>query len=279
MNDLLNTLKSYFADTEALIKIGLSLVQVALLLFIGLWLIKKVTKLIGKALKKRNVEDLLAGFIQGLINATLKVLLFISVASLLGFDTTSLIAVLGAAGLAIGLALQGTLSNFAGGIMILLFKPFRAGDFIQTSGEMGVVSKVNLFNTNLKTVDNKTVVIPNSSIINNNLTNFTHEKKRRVDFTFGIAYGDDLKKAKEVLQRIAEENEFVIKDDAIFVGLGKLNDSSVDLFLRVWASTENYWNAYFSIQERVYLDFEREGLNIPFPQMDVHLKGESLTKA
>jgi small conductance mechanosensitive channel len=169
------------------------------------------------------------------------------------------------------MAFSGTLGNFAGGIMILIFRPYKVGDFIKAQGEEGKVAEIQIFNTILLTMDNKTIIIPNGALANGNITNYTMQKMRRVDFTVGIAYGDDYYAAKKVLERFIAEDDKILKDPAPFIGLGALADSSVNITLRVWAKTDDYWDVHFKMQEKIYTEFGKEGLNIPFPQMDVHV--------
>jgi small conductance mechanosensitive channel len=187
---------------------------------------------------------------------------------------TSFVALLGAVGLAIGMAFSGTLSNLAGGVMILLFKPYKIGDFIEAQGEKGTVKELQIFNTILITLDNKTVIIPNGPIANGNLTNYSTQTKRRVDFTVGIAYGDDYDTAKDTLLAFVKEDPRIIDEEDNFIGLIALADSSVNLTLRVWCKSEDYWNVFFNMNERIYKEFGGKGLNIPFPQMDVHVKND-----
>jgi small conductance mechanosensitive channel len=190
---------------------------------------------------------------------------------MLGVEMTSFIAILGAAGLAVGLALSGTLQNFAGGVMILLFRPFKVGDFIDAQGFMGSVKEIQIFNTILKTPDNKTIIIPNGGLSTSSMTNFSTEPQRRVDWTFGIGYGDDAEKAKAVLKRLCDEDERILKDPEVFIALSALADSSVNFVVRAWVNAPDYWNVFFDMNEKVYKTFAEEGLNIPFPQMDVHV--------
>ena len=204
-------------------------------------------------------------------HAGLKGLLLISVASMVGIATTSFVAVLGAAGLAIGLALQGSLSNFAGGVLILIFKPFKVGDLIEGGGHLGVVKEIQIFNTILTTADNRRVIIPNGVLSNNSLININVEPTRRVDFVFGIGYGDDIKKTKEILQRLADADSRVLKDPAPTIVLSELADSSVNFTVRLWVNTADYWGVYFDTHEAVKVAFDAEGISIPFPQQDVHM--------
>lgn len=250
---------------------GPALVGAILTLIIGLWVVGAITRGIRKGFDKRGVDPSLAPFLVSLINALLKIMLVISVIGMVGIQMTSFVAILGAAGLAVGLALQGTLQNFAGGVIILILKPFKAGDFIDAVGYMGTVKEIQIFNTILKTPDNKTIIIPNGSLANSSMTNFSTEELRRVDFTFGIGYGDDADKAKSVLQALIDADERILKDPEPFIAVSALADSSVNFVVRVWAQSSDYWGIHFDMNENVYKAFAKEGLNIPFPQMDVHV--------
>lgn len=246
------------------------LVLALLTLIIGLWVINKVVS-VTLSKMENSVDPTLHKFIGSLVSVGLKGLLLISVASMVGIATTSFIAVLGAAGLAVGLALQGSLSNFAGGVLILIFKPFKVGDFIEGGGHMGTVKEIQIFNTILSTTDNRRVIIPNGVLSNNSLVNFNIEPTRRVDFVFGIGYDDDIKKTKEVLTRIAENDSRVLKDPAPTIVLSELADSSVNFTVRLWVNTADYWDVYFDTHESVKMAFDAEGISIPFPQQDVHM--------
>ncbi len=243
-------------------------------LLIGLWIIKVLVKSTEKAMEKGNVDVSLRKFFRSLLNIGLKVLLLISVASMIGIATTSFIAIIGAAGLAVGLALQGSLSNFAGGVLILLFKPFKVGDFIETQGHLGTVHELQVFNTILKTPDNKTIIIPNGAVSNGSIINFSVEETRRVDMTFGIGYEDDIKKAKNLLMNLLEKDPRVFKDPAPQVLLNELADSSVNFAVRAWVKAPDYWNLFFDLQEKVKLAFDENKISIPYPQHDVHLFNE-----
>jgi small conductance mechanosensitive channel len=240
-------------------------------LIAGLWIIGIFLKGMKRALKARDIDPSLAPFLTTLFGWILKIMLFISVVGMVGVQMTSFVAILGAAGLAVGLALQGTLQNFASGVMILLFKPFKVGDFIDGAGYMGSVKEIQIFNTILNTPDNKRIIIPNGSLANGSLTNFSSEATRRVDWTFGIGYGDSYDKAKEVLTRYVDEDARIMKDPAVFIGLSALGDSSVNIVVRAWVDPADYWGVFFDMNEKVYKGFAVEGLNIPFPQMDVHV--------
>lgn len=250
---------------------GLKLIYAVLVIVIGLWIAKAITRGVRKTMDKRGVDPSLQPFLGGLIGTLLKVMVYISAISMLGIQMTSFIAILGAAGLAVGMALSGTLSNFAGGVMILIFKPFKVGDFIDAQGHMGTVKEIQIFNTIMKTPDNKTIIIPNGGLSTGSMVNFSTEPQRRVDMTFGIGYGDDTSKAREVLNKLIEADERILKDPAPFMAVSELADSSVNIVVRVWCNAADYWGIYFDMQEKVYNKFNEEGLNIPFPQMDVHV--------
>jgi len=226
-------------------------------------------------LERRQTDESLKPFLKNLVGILLKVLLIITVLSMLGVEMTSFIAILGAAGLAVGLALSGTLQNFAGGAMILLFKPFKVGDVIEAQGFIGKVSEIQIFNTILKTPDNKTIIIPNGGLATSSMTNYSTEPTRRVDWTFGIGYGDDVDKAKEVIKGLCDQDPRILKDPELFIAVSALADSSVNFAVRAWVNADDYWNVFFEMNEKVYKSFDREGLNIPFPQMDVHLHRDS----
>lgn len=239
---------------------------------IGGIVIKALVKGFEKLLNARKLDDSLKPFLKGIVGALLKVMLVISVLGMLGIEMTSFIAILGAAGLAVGMALSGTLQNFAGGVMILIFKPFKNGDFIDAQGHAGVVSEIQIFNTILKTPDNKTIIIPNGGLSNGSMVNFSSEEKRRVDWTFGIGYGDKTENAKAVLLKLMSEDSRILTDPATpFVAVSELGDSSVNFAVRAWVKAEDYWGVFFDMNEKVYNTFDKEGLNIPYPQMDVHV--------
>lgn len=238
---------------------------------IGSWVIKFISSRFIKLLEKGKTDTSLIPFLKGIVNMLLKVMLVITVLTMLGIEMTSFIAILGAAGLAVGLALSGTLQNFAGGVMILIFKPFKAGDFIDAQGYSGTVSEIQIFNTILKTPDNKTVIIPNGGLSTGAMVNYSTEELRRVDWTVGIGYGDDTDKARAVITKMCNDDARILKDPELFIGVSALADSSVNFAVRAWVKAEDYWGVFFDLNENVYKTFEKEGLNIPFPQMDVHV--------
>ncbi|RLD35952.1 MAG: mechanosensitive ion channel family protein [Bacteroidetes bacterium] len=254
-----------------IVEYGTGLIYALLVLIIGLWIAKLITKSVKKLMLKGEMDNSLVPFLTSLVSTVLKLLVVISALSMLGIEMTSFIALLGAAGLAVGMALSGTLQNFAGGVMILIFKPFKAGDFIDAQGYMGVVKEIQIFNTILTTGDNKTIIIPNGGLSTGAMVNFSTQSTRRVDWTFGIGYGDDADKAKEVLRALLDADKRVLQDPEPFIALSELADSSVNFVVRAWVNASDYWGVYFAMNENVYKTFEKEGLNIPYPQMDVHL--------
>jgi len=256
---------------DLIVEYGLQVVGAIVALIIGLWIISALTKAFHKTLVKREVDESLRGFLRSIFNILLKVMLIISIASMIGIEMTSFIAILGAFGLAVGLALSGMLQNFAGGVIILLLKPFKVGDFIEAQGYMGTVNTIQIFHTILKTPDNKTIILANGGLSTSSLTNFSTEPQRRVDMTFGIAYGDDTSKAKNVIMSIIKDDKRILEDPEPFVAVSELADSSVNFVVRVWVNAADYWGVYFDMHNNIYNTFNKEGLNIPFPQMDVHL--------
>lgn len=268
MNDLNNYVQM---GMNYVLEFGMQILGGIVVLIIGFWIIKKILLAVNLLMQKRNLDESLRPFLLSLTGALLKVLLIISVMSMIGIPMTSFIAILGAAGLAIGMALSGTLQNFAGGVMLLIFKPFRVGDFLEAQGHTGVVKEIQIFNTILTSLDNKTIIIPNGGLSTGSMTNFSTQETRRVDFVFGIAYGDDLNKAKSIILDIANNDKRVQQDPAPFARLSELGDSSVNITTRLWVNAADYWDVYFDTMEAVYEQFNSNGINIPFPQMDVHL--------
>jgi len=256
------------------IDFGILFLKAVIILIIGLRVIKWVSNSFNKLLNKRNVDESLKPFLQSLFYNLLFVLLILTVLSSVGIQMTSFVAILGAAGLAIGLALQGTLQNFAGGVIILTIKPFQVGDFIEAQGFSGTVTAIHIFNTVLNTPDNKRIVIPNGKLSNESITNYSAEDTRRVDMVFGIGYGDDIKKAKEILDRLIKSDERVLAEPEYSIKVGSLGDSSVNINVRPWVNKDDYWGLYWDFQENVKLEFDKEGISIPFPQRDVHLYNE-----
>ncbi len=257
---------------EIVMTYGPRLIGAVIVLIVGLFLISIIRGTLKRRFEKHDMEPSLRKFLQSMISILFKIMLFIAVAGMLGVEMTSFIAILGALGFAIGMALSGTLQNFAGGVMLLLFKPFKTGDYIEAQGYAGTVNEIQLFNTILKTPDNRTIIIPNGGLSTNSMVNYSTEPRRRVDFVFGIAYGDNVDKARKVLEKLVNEDSRILKDPEPFIVVSELADSSVNLVVRVWAEATDYWGIHFDLIENVYKTFDKEGLNIPFPQMDVHVQ-------
>ncbi|AEA45138.1 mechanosensitive ion channel family protein [Fluviicola taffensis] len=248
-----------------LVKSGTNLLVAAIIFFVGFWLAKWVGRLVVKILTQGKVDLGLITFLSSLATIILKILVVVTAITQLGIEMTSFVAILGAAGLAIGMAFSGTLSNFAGGVMVLLFKPFKVGDTILTQGLQGTVKEIQIFYTYLHTSDNKVIVIPNGPIANGPLTNFTKANTRRVDWSIPISYGDDFVKAHQLILKYLSEDKHVKKDPAPFVALGELG-ASVMITVRAWAKTDDYWSVYYELNRRIYEEFEKEGLNLTSPQ-------------
>ncbi len=240
-------------------------------LVVGWIAIRIFMNIFEKVLEKRKVDQSLNHFLVSLTGIILKVLLLLSFVATVGIETSSFVAALAALGFAIGLALQGSLSNFAGGVLILFFKPFKVGDFIEFQGVFGKVRKIDIINTVLNTPDNKRIIIPNGPLANDIIINFTAEKTRRVDMVFSISYGDDVKKARGIIEKAIKQDNRILQDPAHQIVLGLLNASSVDITTRVWVNRDDYWPVFFDMQEKVKGMFDENGITIPFPQQDVHI--------
>jgi small conductance mechanosensitive channel len=264
---------------ERLIELGVQyapkLALAILSLVVGLFIIGKLTKAFNKVLNLRNLDKSLSDFLTSLVSWTLKILLFISVISMVGVTTTSFVALVGAAGLAVGVALQGTLSNFAGGVMIMLFKPFRAGDYIIAQGEEGTVRSIDVFATHLNKLDNRRVILPNGPLASGTIVNVTAEEMRQVRLPIGISYGDNIKTAIQALEKMCESHPKVLKDPAIMVVVTDYADSSINLSVRAWVKTEDFWDVYFNLNESIKPTLDQANITIPFPQRDVHVYEES----
>ncbi len=265
ITELFNESKQY------VITYGGQLVLAIITLIVGFWIIARISKAFKKGFRSKSIDDTLQPFLVGIVNYTLKILLVISVMTMVGIKMTSFIAILGAAGLAVGMALSGTLQNFAGGVMLLILKPFKKGDYIEAQGYTGVVDEVQIFNTKLKTLDNRIIYIPNGGLSTSSLINFSQEPTRRVDFSFGIGYNDDIDKAKSVIAQVINSNEKALSDPEPFIAVGELADSSVNITTRVWVNAIDYWDFFFYMNENVKKEFDKQGISIPFPQTDVHL--------
>lgn len=259
---------------QFIVKAGTNLILAILILVIGFWLAKVLAKTMRRILRSSNVDEGLITFSASFVSMVVKVMVVVTAIAQLGVHMSSFVALLGAAGLAIGLAFSGTLSNFAGGIMILVLKPFKVGDTILTQDEKGEVKEIQIFNTYLYTTDNKVIILPNGPVANGNITNFTKADKRRVDWMFSISYGDNFEFAKKLLEKFIAEDERILKDPEVFIGIHLLNTSSVDITVRAWVLTDDVLPVFYMLNEKVYKQFEEHGLHFPFPQMDVHVKSE-----
>lgn len=257
---------------DAILTYGPKLVLAILTLIIGFWIIRHIGKVVDRAMQKKKVDKTLRPFLHKLVTIMLKAMLLISIAGMVGIEVTSFIAVLGAAGLAIGLALQGSLANFAGGVLILLFKPFEVGHFIEAQGAMGTVEKIEIFHTTLKTPDNKIIIVPNGPMANGNVTNYSREETRRLDLTFGIGYNDDIDKARKVINDLVKKDKRILKKPEPQILLSELADSSVNFSVRLWLKGGDYWPVNFEMTEAVKKAFDKNKVSIPFPQMDVHMQ-------
>ena len=258
-------------NQDLLVQYAVNLVSALLILFIGNMIVKAVAGAVAKVLRKKEMDNAVVEFIHGLVRYLLFVIVLIAALSRIGVQTASVVAVIGAAGLAVGLALQGSLSNFAAGVLIVAFRPFKSGDFVEVAGVSGAVESIQIFSTELRTPDNKTVVVPNSSIIGNPITNYSRNSTRRIDLTIGVSYSADLQKTKEVLKRVVTADERVLKDPEPTIGVVALADSSVNFVVRPWVNTPDYWAVYFDLNQAIKEELDKEGIEIPFPQMDVHL--------
>ena len=251
-------------------------IALAIVIFIvGRWLANTLTDVVVRLLKKSRMDDMLISFVASITKTIL--LLFVAIAALnkLGIDTTSLIALLGAAGLAVGLALQNSLQNFAAGVMLIVFRPFKAGDFVELAGVAGVVENIGIFSSVLRTGDNRELIIPNGAIYGGIITNYSARSTRRVDMVFGVAYDDDLKAAKELLRSIIIADDRVLSDPEPVVAVSELADSSVNFIVRPWVKSADYWPVLWDTTEKVKLEFDAQGLSIPYPQMDIHMPEKS----
>ena len=247
------------------------LILAIVVLIIGMMVIKQIVKAVRKVMSKRDMEPSLQSFLGSLCSWILKILLFVAVLEMVGVATTSFIAILGAAGLAIGLALQGTLANFAGGVLLLIFKPYKVGDLIESQGVLGVVKEIQIFNTILLTPENKTGILPNGAVMNDKIINYVEEGKIRVDLTIGISYDANIKQAKEILSQLMNNNDKVLKDPGCTVDVSELADNSVNLAVRPWCKPEHYWDVYFGVLEEAKIKLDEANIGIPYPQRDVHI--------
>lgn len=261
--------------TTVAISFALKLVKVLLIWFVGRWVTRRVVNLIKRLMEARNVNVSIRTFVGSLVDVVTMIVLIIMIISVLGVDTSSFIAIFASAGVAIGMALSGTLQNFAGGVMILLFRPFKVGDFIEAQGVSGTVKEIQIFNTVVHTGDNKVILLPNGPVSTGIINNYSREDVRRVDFTYSISYGDDFEKAKKVLLKlIAEDSRVLDQPAAPFVELGALAASSIDITVRLWCKQQDYWGIHFDLNRKVYETFPKEGLNFPYQTLTVNVTKE-----
>ena len=252
------------------IEVGKDLLGTIIIYIVGRFIIKQVGRLLARILEKRKLEISVQTFLRSLVSILLNLILAFAIVSRLGVETTSLAALLASAGVAIGMALSGNLSNFAGGLIILVFKPFKVGDYIEGQNANGTVREIQIFHTILTTVDNKVIYVPNGALSSNAITNYSKQETRRAEWVFGVEYGEDFEKVKAVLQRIIDADPRILKDPAPMIALGALSASSVDIKVRAWAKTADYWDVYFDMNKIVYDTFNKEGIGFPFPQLTVH---------
>ena len=258
---------------------GVQVILALTIFIVGKWVAKKIANIVQRVLAKNNVDPAIQHFVGSLVSWVL--IIFVVIASLgqLGIQTASFVAIVGAAGLAVGLALQGFLANFAAGVLILIFRPFKVGDFIEVAGVSGVVQKIQIFTTELHSPDNKKIIVPNGGVISGNITNYSANDTRRVDLVFGVGYGDDINAAKAVLQSVVAAEPKVLQDPAPTIAVVELADSSVNLVCRPWVNTADYWDVYFNITEAAKKALDAQGISIPFPQRDLHLHNVALTSS
>ena len=250
---------------------GLRVVAAIVVLIVGRWIAKGLTNVLDRLMSKKDIDPTIISFVKSLTYIALLVFVVLAALGQLGIQTTSFIAVICAAGLAIGLALQGSLSNFAAGFLMIIFRPFKVGDYIEGAGVAGTVEAIQIFTTQLKTPDNKTVIVPNAKMTGDNITNYTMKGTRRVDMVFGIGYGDDIDKAKNILNDLVAQEDRILDDPPVKIAVVELADSSVNFVVRPWVKSDDYWDVYFDFTENVKKRFDAEGVSIPFPQQDVHM--------
>jgi small conductance mechanosensitive channel len=250
---------------------GLRIVAAILIFVVGRWIARFLTNMIEKLMKKRGLESMLVSFVGHLLYTVLLLVIIVAALNQLGVQTTSFIAIIGAAGLAVGLALQGSLANFAAGILIIIFHPFKAGDYIEGAGTAGTVESVHIFTTQLNTPDNRTIIVPNAKLTSDNIVNYSVKEDRRLDLVFGVSYNDDLQKVRDVIHRVLSSEARILPSPAPTVGILELADSSVNFAVPPWVKGCNYWPVYFDLIENMKKSFDAEGISIPFPQTDVHL--------
>ncbi|MGB2741585.1 MAG: mechanosensitive ion channel domain-containing protein [Cognaticolwellia sp.] len=271
----MDTAQNWLLDNQQmLIDFAIKLIVALAIVFIGKFVANMVRQGVIKVMRHKAMDDAIISFISSLLYGMLFFIVIVAAISHLGFNTTSLVAIVGAAGLAIGLALQGSLSNFASGVLLIVFKPFKSGDFIEVSGVTGIVEQILIFSTQLRTGDNKTVIIPNGAITSGTITNYSTKPTRRIDLIIGVSYDADLAKAKALLLKVASADERVLEDKPVTVGVSELADSSVNFVVRPWVKSADYWPTYFDLLEKIKTELDNEGIEIPFPQLSVHMNKE-----
>lgn len=253
------------------VEAGKSILVALLIYIVGRFLVSFLNKLLTKALERRNIDPTIKTFLQSFVNILLTVLLIVAVVSALGINTTSFAALLASVGVAAGMALSGNLSNFAGGLIILLLKPFKVGDYVEAQNVAGIVDGIQIFHTVLRTVDNKVIYLPNGALSGGNIVNYSQQTHRRVDIPVSVEYGQDVEQVRQVLLELFKQDERILNEPAApFIALSKLGDSSVDLTIRLWVKSSDYWDVFFQTQERIYTEFNKRGISFPFPQITVH---------
>ena len=257
---------------------GIKLIIGIFLLWIGWKLAKKIVNILNKTLERRNVDVTIRSFLDTFLEVILKGLVVLVVLEYVGIKTTGVAALVASAGVAIGLALQGSLSNFAGGLVILLIRPFNVGDYVEGAGHNGVIEKIGMFYTHMVSVDNKLILVPNGTLANGSIVNYSAKELRRVDLTFGVGYEQDILKVKRVLSNIVEAHDLILKTPEPFIALSNHGDSAINFVVRVWVNNSDYWKVHFDLLESVKLAFDNEDISIPYPQMDLHIKNEGLSK-
>ena len=257
---------------------GIKLIIGILMLYIGWKIVNKLVKIMNRTLQRRNVDATLSSFLDTFVEIALKIIVVVIFMGYVGIDTAGIAALVASAGVAIGLALQGSLSNFAGGVIILLIRPFNVGDYVEGSGHSGTIEKIGIFYTHMTTVDNKLILIPNGSLANGSIVNYSAKELRRVDLTFGVGYEEDIIKVKRVLSNIIDAHESILKTPEPFIALSAHGDSAVNFVVRVWCNNKDYWKIYFDLLEQVKLKFDEENISIPYPQMDLHIKRNILSE-
>ena len=256
---------------ELIVKFGFNILAAIAILVIGIWVSKLIRRILARALQKRNIDKTLITFLLNLLYFLLLTVVVVASLGQLGIQTTSFIAIVGAAGLAVGLALQGSLANLASGVLLIIFRPFEVDDFVCIAGEEGFVEKIHIFTTQIRTFDNRTIIVPNSTITSGKIINYTAKEIRRVDLSIGISYGANIKKAMDAITDLCSSNPKVLKDPAPYVGVIEYGDSSINLTVRPWCKTGDYWDVFFAINEQMKPALDSKGITIPFPQRDVHL--------